>query len=97
MASSNGWFLTRAIKRVFAPSAAPTGHARRSPLRKPLFEAMEPRFLLSADPLGLGAPPDPVDTTQPVVSASLTDGDAGGAAGPAVSGAPPVVWSTCTW
>jgi hypothetical protein len=59
MAASNGWFLTRAIKRVFAPSAAQTAHARRSPSRKPLFEAMEQRLLLSADPIGIGMAADP--------------------------------------
>ncbi len=90
MASSNGWSLAGVIKRVFGPSAAQTRHARRSPSRKPLFEAMEPRFLLSADPMGLAAPTDPVDTTQPAVTGSLTDAEGSEAAAPAVSGAPPV-------
>jgi VCBS repeat-containing protein len=79
--ASPTWFLINAIKGVFGGVDVPTarpGAPRHSPLRrKPLFEAMEPRFLLSADPVGLGAPSEPVDTTEPVISAPFAE-DAGG-------------------
>jgi Ca2+-binding RTX toxin-like protein len=86
MASPNGWFLTSAIKRVFeglgAAPAAQTANPRRPPLRrKPLFEALEHRLLLSADPVGALAPTDPVEGTEAVVSAPLVDDDGDEAAG----------------
>jgi len=93
MASSNGWFLTNAIKRVFqklhTQSAILPARSSRMPLRrKPLFEGLEHRLLLSADPVGaLGASTDPADTNEPVVSAPLSEGQP---SGPAIQSAPPV-------
>ena len=92
MASSNGWFLAGVIKRVLEKlgtrPAVLTRAPRRPPSRrKPLFEALEYRLLLSADPVGaLAAPADPAETSEPVVSAPLTTG-------PVVSSAPPVAVS----
>jgi len=77
MASPTARFLTNAFKGVFGGRAVPCapdpGASRRSPLRRrPLLEGLEHRLLLSADPVGaLGA--DPADTTEPVVSAPVTE------------------------
>jgi VCBS repeat-containing protein len=83
MALRTGWFLTSAIKRVFegsgAPPAAQAAALGRPTLRRrPQFEILEQRFLLSADPLGeLAASTDTGATTEPVISASLEDGQSG--------------------
>ena len=93
MASSNGWSLTSAIKRVFEKlhtqsAILPTRSSRLPLRRKPLFEGLEHRLLLSADPVGaLGASTDPADTNEPVVSAPLSEGQP---AAPAIQSAPPV-------
>jgi VCBS repeat-containing protein len=95
MASSNGWFLTSAIKRVFemigTRPAISTTRSNRTPLRrKALFEGLEGRLLLSADPVGLTVPLDPVDTAPSAVTESLTDSSPAHATAPAVSGVPPI-------
>ena len=78
MASSNGWFLTSAIKRVFEKlhtqsAILPTRSSRMPLRRKPLFEGLEGRLLLSADPVGLTVPLDPVDPAPSAVTESVTD------------------------
>ena len=95
MASPNGWFLTSAIKRIFgevrASPAVRAWEARRPPLRrKPLFEGLEQRLLLSADPVGaLGAATDLVPGgTEPVVSAPLADGSGEATGGPTINALP---------
>lgn len=77
MASSTVRFLTNAFKGVFGGRVAPRlpdpSASRRSPLRrKPLFEGLEHRLLLSADPVGaLGA--DPTGTGESIVTAPIVE------------------------
>jgi len=84
MALPTGWFLTSAIKRVFEGSGAPpaaqaAGLGRPTLRRRPQFEVLEQRFLLSADPLGELAPPtDTGAGADSVISAPLVDSESSG-------------------